>query len=239
MNKASFSREEGNENEKPPYSYVALIAMAIEASPEKRLTLSQIYKFIDAKFPYYRSADPKRRQGWQNSIRHNLSLNDCFLKRARDGMSHANDRKGNYWTLAADCTPMFDNGNYKRRRIKRTPPYAARFSSVVENNQLSYLRQWQLSRMHGAAALDPMHTMMLMGGVSCFIIMNEMPYSQIKKITLQVRIQSLPYQMSTDLSAVGMPSFDQPGSSLAAQPLPSYNSAFFPASTSGILTQAC
>ncbi|ETN78009.1 fork head domain protein [Necator americanus] len=99
--------------------------MAIEASPEKRLTLSQIYKifnfqrtvlqFIDAKFPYYRSADPKRRQGWQNSIRHNLSLNDCFLKRARDGMSHANDRKGNYWTLAADCTPMFDNGNYKRR----------------------------------------------------------------------------------------------------------------------------
>ncbi|CAJ0608200.1 unnamed protein product [Cylicocyclus nassatus] len=204
-------REEGNENEKPPYSYVALIAMAIEASPEKKLTLSQIYKFIDAKFPYYRAADPKRRQGWQNSIRHNLSLNDCFLKRARDGMSHANDRKGNYWTLAADCTPMFDNGNYKRRRIKRTPPYAARFSSVVENNQLSYLRQWQLSRMHGAAALDPMH-MMLMGG-------------------------SIPYQMPTDLSAVGMPTFDQSGSSLAAQPLPTYSSAFFPTSTSGILTQ--
>ncbi|KAK6028406.1 fork head domain protein [Ostertagia ostertagi] len=202
-------REEGTENEKPPYSYVALIAMAIEASPEKRLTLSQIYKFIDAKFPYYRSADPKRRQGWQNSIRHNLSLNDCFLKRARDGMSHANDRKGNYWTLAADCTPMFDNGNYKRRRIKRTPPYASRFPSVVENNQLSYLRQWQLSRMHGAAALDPMH-MMLMGG-------------------------SLPYQMPSDLSAVGMTSFDQAGPSLAAQPLPSYNSAFFPAGTSGIL----
>lgn len=203
-------REEGTENEKPPYSYVALIAMAIEASPEKRLTLSQIYKFIDAKFPYYRSADPKRRQGWQNSIRHNLSLNDCFLKRARDGMSHANERKGNYWTLAADCTPMFDNGNYKRRRIKRTPSYASRFSSVVENNQLSYLRQWQLSRMHGAAALDPMH-MMLMGG-------------------------SLPYQMPPDLSAVGMPTFDQSAPALAAQPLPSYNSAFFPAGTSGILT---
>ncbi|WKX95443.1 hypothetical protein Q1695_012136 [Nippostrongylus brasiliensis] len=203
-------REEGTENEKPPYSYVALIAMAIEASPEKRLTLNQIYKFIDAKFPYYRSADPKRRQGWQNSIRHNLSLNDCFLKRARDGMSHPSERKGNYWTVAADCTPMFDNGNYKRRRIKRTPPYASRFSSVVENNQLSVLRQWQLSRMHGAAGLDPMH-MMLMGG-------------------------SLPYQMSSDLSAVGMPAFDQAGPSLATQPLSSYNSAFFPAAPNGIVT---
>uniref|UniRef100_A0A0K0CWL8 Fork-head domain-containing protein n=1 Tax=Angiostrongylus cantonensis TaxID=6313 RepID=A0A0K0CWL8_ANGCA len=132
-----------------------------------------------------------------------------IIQQARDGMSHANDRKGNYWTLAADCTPMFDNGNYKRRRIKRTPPYAARFSSVVENNQLSYLRQWQLSRMHGATALDPMH-MMLMGG-------------------------SLPYQMSPDLSAVGMSSFDQAGHPLTTQPLPSYNSAFFPAGTSGIL----
>ncbi|VDM58519.1 unnamed protein product [Angiostrongylus costaricensis] len=132
-------REEGTENEKPPYSYVALIAMAIEASPEKRLTLSQIYKFIDAKFPYYRSADPKRRQGWQNSIRHNLSLNDCFLKRARDGMSHANDRKGNYWTLAADCTPMFDNGNYKRRPYAydvngRSKSYHTETSEILDKN---------------------------------------------------------------------------------------------------------
>ncbi|CAD6190098.1 unnamed protein product [Caenorhabditis auriculariae] len=90
---------------------------------KKRLTLNQIYKFIDAKFPYYRDADPKRRQGWQNSIRHNLSLNDCFVKKARDGQSHANDRKGNYWMMVPECQPMFDNGNYKRRRIKRLPTY--------------------------------------------------------------------------------------------------------------------
>lgn len=111
--------EEGNEHEKPPYSYVALITMAINDSPEKKMTLSQIYNYIDHRFPYYRNCDPKRRQGWQNSIRHNLSLNDCFIKKARDGVGPANDRKGNFWTLSPDSVNMFDNGNYKRRRRMR------------------------------------------------------------------------------------------------------------------------
>uniref|UniRef100_A0A9J2PF16 Fork-head domain-containing protein n=1 Tax=Ascaris lumbricoides TaxID=6252 RepID=A0A9J2PF16_ASCLU len=74
------------------------------------------HHYIDARFPYYRNCDPKRRQGWQNSIRHNLSLNDCFIKRARDGIGPASDRKGNFWTLSPDSENMFDNGNYKRRR---------------------------------------------------------------------------------------------------------------------------
>lgn len=107
--------EEGSVDDKPPYSYVALITMAITDAPERRMTLAQIYQYIEDRFPYFRLADPKRRQGWQNSIRHNLSLNDCFVKRARDGLGSANDRKGNYWTLAPDCENMFENGNYKRR----------------------------------------------------------------------------------------------------------------------------
>ncbi|XP_073402443.1 forkhead box protein I2-A-like [Dendrobates tinctorius] len=100
---------------RPPYSYSALIAMALQNAPEKKLTLSQIYNYVVDKFPFYR----KSKAGWQNSIRHNLSLNDCFKKVARDD---SDPGKGNYWILDPSCDKMFDNGNFKRKRKKCDKP---------------------------------------------------------------------------------------------------------------------
>ena len=94
---------------KPPYSYIALTAMAIYHSPERMLPLSEIYKFIMERFPYYKSNTSR----WQNSLRHNLSFNDCFIKIPRHPTRPG---KGAYWTLHPKAIAMFENGSLLRRR---------------------------------------------------------------------------------------------------------------------------
>ena len=93
---------------KPPYSYISLICMAIADAPENKATLRQICDYITEKFPYYR-----KKTNWQGNIRHNLTLNDCFVKMPR----RAGD-KGHPWSIDPSFEDMFDGGSLLRRRYR-------------------------------------------------------------------------------------------------------------------------
>ncbi|CDH49439.1 predicted protein [Lichtheimia corymbifera JMRC:FSU:9682] len=105
---------------RPPHSYASLIAQAILTSPERRLTLRDIYDWIQSRYPNLYEANET---GWQvnnnavyhinahtkqvilqNTIRHNLSLNRCFMKIPRPSHSHGDGgrrkkSKGSYWSV--------------------------------------------------------------------------------------------------------------------------------------------
>ncbi|XP_023649863.2 forkhead box protein O4-like [Paramormyrops kingsleyae] len=76
-------------------SYAELITQAIESSPEKRLTLSQIYDWMVNTVPYFKDkGDSNSSVGWKNSIRHNLSLHSKFLRVQNEASG-----KSSWWTL--------------------------------------------------------------------------------------------------------------------------------------------
>ncbi|XP_040000109.1 forkhead box protein Q1a [Xiphias gladius] len=104
---------------KPPFSYIALIAMAIRDSPRGRLTLAEINDYLMMKFPFFRGSYT----GWRNSVRHNLSLNDCFLKVLRDPSRPWG--KDNYWMLNPHSEYTFADGVFRRRRKRISKKFGA------------------------------------------------------------------------------------------------------------------
>ncbi|CAH1103280.1 unnamed protein product [Psylliodes chrysocephalus] len=98
------------EEPKPQHSYIGLIAMAILSSPDCKLVLSDIYQHILDHYPYFRTRGP----GWRNSIRHNLSLNDCFIKAGRSA-----NGKGHYWAIHPANVDDFRKGDFRRRKAQR------------------------------------------------------------------------------------------------------------------------
>uniref|UniRef100_A0A3Q3VWC4 Fork-head domain-containing protein n=1 Tax=Mola mola TaxID=94237 RepID=A0A3Q3VWC4_MOLML len=96
--------------DKPNQSYIALISKAILASEQKKLLLCDIYQWIMDHYPYFKSKD----KNWRNSVRHNLSLNDCFVKAGR-----SDNGKGHFWAIHPSNYQDFSNGDYHCRRARR------------------------------------------------------------------------------------------------------------------------
>lgn len=113
-----------DDGSKPPYSYATLIGMAILRSADRKLTLSQIYKWINNTFSWYQT-----KTGWQNSIRHNLSLNKAFKKQERP---KGDPGKGHYWVVVKGCEFQF----IRVRTTKRpTPPIIMQTTPTVPRPQ--------------------------------------------------------------------------------------------------------
>ncbi|RVD93112.1 transcription factor [Tubulinosema ratisbonensis] len=94
--------------DKPNISYAEMIIKAISESEEGKLTLSQIYQWIKSNYKYFSKND----QVWQNSVRHNLSLNKAFKKIPK---SPNTSGKGGYWTIDPNYLP---NKIIKDKKVK-------------------------------------------------------------------------------------------------------------------------
>lgn len=164
-------REPGPDDVKPPFSYAQLIVQAISSATEKQLTLSGIYAHITRHYPYYRTAD----KGWQvgfssylalqyhtqsissfifisvyltyfqNSIRHNLSLNRYFVKVPR---SQEEPGKGSFWKIDPASEPKLVAQAYRRRRQRGVPCFRAPFSPLAARS--APVSPTQLSGMYSS-----------------------------------------------------------------------------------------
>nr|ARO85844.1 foxQ2-1 [Schizocardium californicum] len=107
---SSLSGRSSPNDKKPNDSYIALIAKAILSNRERKLLLCDIYQYIMDNHPFYRNND----KSWRNSIRHNLSLNECFIKNGR-----SSDGRGNFWSIHPANLEDFVKGDFRRRKARR------------------------------------------------------------------------------------------------------------------------
>lgn len=111
---------------KPPYSYAHMIAQAIFSTEEEKLTLSNIYSFIADRYAFYRHSN----SGWQNSIRHNLSLNKAFQKVPRRTDEPG---KGMKWMIAPEYRQEYLKKIHRRGGGSSNPSSPAATKDVNPN----------------------------------------------------------------------------------------------------------
>ncbi|CAF1066215.1 unnamed protein product [Rotaria sordida] len=103
-----------DENEipkKPNQSYLEIIAEAILKTPNRMMQLYEIYNYFQRKYRYFAEDINK---SWKNSVRHNLSLNDCFVKAER-----GTNGKGHYWRIHELAEKELEQGRFHRRRYRQ------------------------------------------------------------------------------------------------------------------------
>ncbi|XP_029630589.1 forkhead box protein P1-B isoform X5 [Salmo trutta] len=102
-----------NAEVRPPFTYASLIRQGILESPEKQLTLNEIYNWFTRMFAYFR----RNAATWKNAVRHNLSLHKCFVR--------VENVKGAVWTV--------DELEFQKRRPQKITGSPA----LVKNIQTS------------------------------------------------------------------------------------------------------
>ena len=122
-----LSRDE-NRNVKPPHSYATMITQAILSSQDGELSLSAIYKYISTNYAFYRHT----KSGWQNSIRHNLSLNKAFEKVPR---KPGEPGKGMKWRISEE---------YQREFLEKW--HSGRIGKVRRGSSVARQLQLHMSR---------------------------------------------------------------------------------------------
>uniref|UniRef100_A0A0K0E8U4 Fork-head domain-containing protein n=2 Tax=Strongyloides stercoralis TaxID=6248 RepID=A0A0K0E8U4_STRER len=158
---SSIKIRRGKKPEKPAISYIALISLAIKAQPSRKATLAEIYKYLQGNYEFFRG----EYNGWKNSIRHNLSLNECFIKLPKtDGEKIG---KGHQWTIDDSVDFCYEAGIYRRRPRHTTPRAIQSNENCDENNSElnintqqdnSHLNSLNISRTEESSLLIPTHT---------------------------------------------------------------------------------
>ncbi|XP_064175537.1 forkhead box protein M1-like [Anguilla rostrata] len=110
--------------QRPPYSYMAMIQFAINSKPDRRMTLKEIYTWIEDHFPYFRSV---AKPGWKNSIRHNLSLHDMFTRETSP------DGKISFWTIRPEANRCLTLDQVYKQVLDPSTPHS---TQVCEQQQL-------------------------------------------------------------------------------------------------------
>ncbi|CAF4950802.1 unnamed protein product [Rotaria sp. Silwood1] len=114
---------------KPNQSYLEIIAEAILKAPNRMMQLYEIYNYFQRKYRYFAEDINK---SWKNSVRHNLSLNDCFIKAGR-----GSNGKGHYWRIHELAEKEFEQGRFRRRRYRQQMRQLQMHSQTYDTQSMS------------------------------------------------------------------------------------------------------